>query len=156
MTSQTIKVSNTICYCALRLVRTCKTGKWYSFTANSQQRHVPYLSLLYISTSGTWWCSWLRHYATSQKVPGLSSNEVDFFNLANPSSRTMTLGLTQSLTEMNTRNVPGGVKSGCRVRLTNLLPSVSRLSRENVGASTSHNPMGLHGLLQEYTISLIR
>jgi hypothetical protein len=27
-------------------------------------------------------------------------------------------------------------------------PSVSRLSRENVRASTSHNPMGLHGLLQ--------
>jgi hypothetical protein len=29
-------------------------------------------------------------------------------------------------------------------------PSVSRLSRENVGASTSHNPVGLHGLLQGY------
>jgi hypothetical protein len=27
-------------------------------------------------------------------------------------------------------------------------PSVSRLSRENVGAATSHNPMGPHGLLQ--------
>jgi hypothetical protein len=26
--------------------------------------------------------------------------------------------------------------------------SVSRLSKENVGASTSRNPMGLHGLLQ--------
>jgi hypothetical protein len=33
------------------------------------------------------------------------------------------------------------------VRLTTLPPSVSRLSRENVGASTSHNSMGLHGLL---------
>jgi hypothetical protein len=32
--------------------------------------------------------------------------------------------------------------------LTALPPSMSRLSRENVGASTSHNPMGLHGLLQ--------
>jgi hypothetical protein len=41
-----------------------------------------------------------------------------------------------------------GVKGGWRVRLTTLPPSVSRLSRENVGASTSHNPMGLHGLLQ--------
>jgi hypothetical protein len=29
-----------------------------------------------------------------------------------------------------------------------LPPSVSRLSRENVRASTSHNRMGLHGLLQ--------
>jgi hypothetical protein len=35
-----------------------------------------------------------------------------------------------------------------RVRLTTSPPTVSRLSRENVGASTSHNPMGLHGLLQ--------
>jgi hypothetical protein len=34
-----------------------------------------------------------------------------------------------------------------RAKLTSP-PSVSRLSRENVGASTSHNPVGLHGLLQ--------
>jgi hypothetical protein len=40
------------------------------------------------------------------------------------------------------------VKDGRRVSLTTLPPSVSRLYRENVGASTSHNPMGLHGLLQ--------
>jgi hypothetical protein len=42
----------------------------------------------------------------------------------------------------------GGVKDSWRVRLTTPPPSVSRLSIENVGASTSHNPMGLHGLLQ--------
>jgi hypothetical protein len=30
----------------------------------------------------------------------------------------------------------------------NLPPSVGQLSRENMGASKSHNPMGLHGLLQ--------
>jgi hypothetical protein len=41
-----------------------------------------------------------------------------------------------------------GVKGGRHVRLTTLPPSVSRLSSENVGASMSHNPMGLHGLLQ--------
>jgi hypothetical protein len=35
-----------------------------------------------------------------------------FFNLPNPSSRTMALGSTQSLTEMSTRNLLGGVKSG--------------------------------------------
>jgi hypothetical protein len=40
------------------------------------------------------------------------------------------------------------VKGGRRVRLTTSPPSVSRISRENVGASTSHNPMDLHGLLQ--------
>jgi hypothetical protein len=33
-------------------------------------------------------------------------------------------------------------------RTSTLPPSVSRQSRQNVGASTSHNPMGLHGLLQ--------
>jgi hypothetical protein len=31
-----------------------------------------------------------------------------FFNLPNPSSRNMTLGSTQPLTEMSTRNLPGG------------------------------------------------
>jgi hypothetical protein len=46
--------------------------------------------------------------------------------------------------------VPGiflGVKGGRRVRLTTSPPSVSR-SSTNVGASTSHNPIGLYGLLQ--------
>jgi hypothetical protein len=67
---------------------------------------------------------------------------VDFFNLPNPSSRTMALGSTQPLTEMSTRNFPG-VKSGRLIGLTNLQPSMSRMS-ENVGASTSRNPKGLY------------
>jgi hypothetical protein len=33
---------------------------------------------------------------------------VDFFNLPNPYSHTMALGSTQPLTEMSTRNLPGG------------------------------------------------
>jgi hypothetical protein len=41
-----------------------------------------------------------------------------------------------------------GVKGGRRVGLTTLPLSVSRLSRQNVGASMSHNPMGFHSLLQ--------
>jgi hypothetical protein len=38
-------------------------------------------------------------------------DEVDFFNLPNPSSHTMALGSTQPLTEMSTRNLPGGKKT---------------------------------------------
>jgi hypothetical protein len=33
---------------------------------------------------------------------------IGFFNSPNPSSRSMALGLTQPLTEMSTRNPPGG------------------------------------------------
>jgi hypothetical protein len=50
-----------------------------------------------------------RHYATNRQVAGLIPNEVTgFFNLPKPSSRTMALGSTQPLTEMSTRNLPGG------------------------------------------------
>jgi hypothetical protein len=71
-----------------------------------------------------------------------------FFNLRNPFSRIMTEGSTHSLTEMSTRNLPGGLRAAGALRLTTLPPSVSRLSKENVGASTSHDPVGLRGLLQ--------
>jgi hypothetical protein len=36
------------------------------------------------------------------------TDEVDFFNLPNHSSHTMALGSTHPLTEMSTRNLPGG------------------------------------------------
>jgi hypothetical protein len=39
---------------------------------------------------------------------GSGTDEVEFFNLPNPSSPTMALGSTQPLTEMCTRNHPGG------------------------------------------------
>jgi hypothetical protein len=41
-------------------------------------------------------------------------DEVDFFNLPSPSSRTMALGSTQPLTEMSIRNLPGGEKRPAR------------------------------------------
>jgi hypothetical protein len=40
--------------------------------------------------------------------------EVDFFNLPNPSSRAMALGSTQPLTQMSSRNLPGGKKRPTR------------------------------------------
>jgi hypothetical protein len=44
------------------------------------------------------------------KSPFRVPDDVDFFNLHNPSSRTMALGSTQPLIEMRTRNLPGGKK----------------------------------------------
>jgi hypothetical protein len=53
---------------------------------------------------GTQLRRWLRRYATSQKVAGSTPDEViEFFNVSNPSCRTMALGFTQPPTEMSTR-----------------------------------------------------
>jgi hypothetical protein len=41
-------------------------------------------------------------------------DEVDFSNVPTTSSRTMALGSTQPLTEMSTRNFPGGKKRPAR------------------------------------------
>jgi hypothetical protein len=46
----------------------------------------------------------------------------------------------------------GMAKKGCRsVRLTTSPPSLSRLCKENVGALTSHNPMGLTACYRDST-----
>jgi hypothetical protein len=51
----------------------------------------------------------LSHYATNRKVAGSVLDEViKFLNWPSPSSRTMTLGSTQPLTEMSIKNLPGG------------------------------------------------
>jgi hypothetical protein len=54
----------------------------------------------------------------------------------------MALVSSQPLREMCTRNLPGGKRRSA--------PKADNLTDflEDVGASTSHNTMGLHGLLQ--------
>jgi hypothetical protein len=59
---------------------------------------------------------------SSVRVP----DKVDFLNLPNPSSRTMTLGSTQPLTEMSTRNPPGCGKRPAR-RADNLAAEYLRI-----------------------------
>jgi hypothetical protein len=57
----------------------------------------------------------------------------------------MALGSTQLLIEMSTRNLHVcEALAGKAVDLDYIC--------ENVGASTSHNPMELHGLLEEITL----
>jgi hypothetical protein len=53
-----------------------------------------------------------------------------FFNWPKPSSRTVALGSTQPLTEMSTRNLPGGKRLPKRKADNLTAPSVSRLSRK--------------------------
>jgi hypothetical protein len=59
----------------------------------------------------------------------------------------MALGSTLPLTEMSTRNLPGG--KGLPARKADLTATCEPTVYKNVAGSTSHNPMGLHGLLQE-------
>jgi hypothetical protein len=60
-------------------------------------------------------------------------DEVDVFNLPNPSSRTMVLASTQPLTEMSTRTLHGGKKRPAR-RADNVAaicePNVSKWERQ--------------------------
>jgi hypothetical protein len=89
------------------------------------------------------WGTMLQAGRSRDRIP----DEVDFFNLPNPSSRTMALGSTQPLTEMSTRNIPGDEGRPAR-KADNLTAICEPIVYKNVGASTSHSPMSLHGPLQ--------
>jgi hypothetical protein len=93
------------------------------------------------------WCNMLQ--AGRSWVRFTIRSLIFFFNWRNPSSSTMALGSTQPLAEMSTRNLPGGerpaVTSGWQLH-----HHIWAYCLQNVGALAPHNPMGLHGLLQEY------
>jgi hypothetical protein len=66
----------------------------------------------------------------------------------------MALGSTQPLREMSTRKLPGGKKRPAR-RADNLA-AIYESNVWNVGASTSRNPKGLHGLYRDnFTFTFI-
>jgi hypothetical protein len=71
------------------------------------------------------------------RSPVLVPGEVNFFNLSSTSSRTMALGSTQRLTKMSTRNLYGG-KSGRRVGLTTLPPSMSSSLTDSINNQLLH------------------
>ena len=73
------------------------------------------------SAGGTWWCSWLRHCATSRKVAGsIPDGVIGIFHWHNPSGRTTVLRFTQPQREMSTRNISWECKGSRCVRLTTL------------------------------------
>jgi len=54
----------------------------------------------------------LRHCLTSSKIAGsIPDGAIGVIHLHNPLGRTIALGLTQHLTELNTRNISWGVKA---------------------------------------------
>jgi hypothetical protein len=75
-----------------------------------------------------------------------------FFNLPNPSGRTIALGI-DSVSNRSTRNLSGGKKRLAR-RADNLTAICEPMS-ENVEASISRNPKVLHGLHRDnFTFTL--
>jgi hypothetical protein len=94
------------------------------------------------------WTLVQRHYATSRKVAGSIPDEViRFFNWPNPSSRTVALGVDSASNRNEYQKFSGGYWAvGAWGWQHNRHLWADYL--ENVGTSTSHNPMGLYSLLQ--------
>jgi nitrous oxide reductase accessory protein NosL len=78
------------------------------------------------------------------RSPARGPDEVDFFNVPNPSSRIMALGSIQPITKMSTKKVPGG-KMRPESRADNLA-AIFVMNVRKVGASIFRDPKGLHDL----------
>jgi hypothetical protein len=64
---------------------------------------------------GTQWRCWLRHCATNRQVAGSIPKCVSgIFNSHNPFGHSMTLGSTQPLTKVSTRNISREKGGGMR------------------------------------------
>jgi hypothetical protein len=100
----------------------CSRSAWYIST----RLHGVTSRIILIVTIviwGTRWRSWLRHYATSRKVAGsIPDGDIGIFHWLNPSDRTMTLGSTEPVRKMSTRNISGCEGDRC-LGLTTLPPS---------------------------------
>jgi hypothetical protein len=71
-------------------------------------RRTLYSCLDYIEGARGSVVSWGTMLQAGRSRAGIPIRSLDFFNWPNPSSRTMALGWTRPLTEMSTRNFPGG------------------------------------------------
>jgi hypothetical protein len=79
----------------------------YSFRISLRSSLKVYFTIILLFT--TRFCSWLTHYVTSRMVAGsIPDDIIGFINYPNPTSLTIALASTQPLTEMSTRNLPGG------------------------------------------------
>jgi len=100
-----------------------KLGIVIKLTLNSYYQRALNMHIIQCGTR-CWWCSLLRHCATSRKFAGsIPDGVIGIFHWHNLSGRTKALGLTQPLTEMSTRNISWGVKGDRCVGLTTLPPS---------------------------------
>jgi hypothetical protein len=82
------------------------------------------------------WGTMLKTGKSRVRVP---MTWIFFFNWRNPSIRTVALGSSQPLIEMNTRS---------KGRPARKADKLTAISEQIAGTSTSHNPMGLHGRLE--------